>query len=440
MRQVMFGRVRRGEPSDGVTTARPSCQTTAARVWDASGVARSLVTVLSVFTVLLTSCSSGSDSLRSPTAVHPGGQLTPLLDTTLSVPRWFTATDGSAHLVYELLLTNAVPATVTLNAVEVRNADAGAPLARLSGDSLRAATSLAASPDAPTVQLPPSSVAVVWMEMAIQPNRIPKAITHRITIDPLPDVSTAAVPLTYTGTAVEVDRRPPIVVGHPLAGARWAALGSCCDGPHRRALYPIDGRWYLAQRFAIDFNQLEADNRPGTGDPALPTSFPTFGQPVYAVADGTVVVAVGGNPDLKVGERREEPTPENAGANRVALDIGDGRFAVYAHLQEGSVTVHPGDQVRRGDHIANVGSSGTTGGPHLHFQMTDRPSVVLADGMPYVFDTFELTGQTPPLADVLRYYDTLEPIPIATTRTEERRDQLPLGRDVVAFAAIPPGR
>ena len=239
----MFGRVRRGEPNDGVTTARPSCQATAAQVWDASGVARSLVTVLSVFTVLLTSCSSGSDSLRSPTAVHPGGQLTPLLDTTLSVPRWFTATDGSAHLVYELLLTNSLPATVTLNAVEVRNADAGAPLARLSGDSLRAATSLATSPDAPTVQLPPSSVAVVWMEIAIQPKRIPKAITHRITIDPLPDVSTAAVPLTYTGTVVEVDRRPPIVVGHPLAGARWAALGSCCNGPHRPALYPINGRW-----------------------------------------------------------------------------------------------------------------------------------------------------------------------------------------------------
>ena len=168
---------------------------------------------------------------------------------------------------------------MTLNAVEVRNADAGAPLARLSGDSLWAATSLATSPDAPTVQLPPSSVAVVWMEIAIQPKRIPKAITRHITIDPLPDVSTAAVPLTYTGTVVEVDRRPPIVVGHPLAGARWAALGSCCDGPHRRALYPIDGRWYLAQRFAIDFNQREADNRPGTGDPALPTSFPTFGQP-----------------------------------------------------------------------------------------------------------------------------------------------------------------
>ena len=304
----MFGRVRRGEPNDGVTTARPSCQATAAQVWDASGVARSLVTVLSVFTVLLTSCSSGSDSLRSPTCeIHPAVSSPHCCNTTLSVPRWFTATDGSAHLVYELLLTNSLPATVTLNAVEVRNTDAGAPLARLSGDSLRAATSLATSPDAPTVQLRHRLWPLSGWKLRLKPKRIPKAITHRITIDPLPDVSTAAVPLTYTGTAVEVDRRPPIVVGHPLAGARWAALGSCCDGPHRRAPYPIDGRWYLAQRFAIDFNQREADNRPGTGDPALPTSFPTFGQPVYAVADGTVVVAVNGNPDLKVGERREEP-------------------------------------------------------------------------------------------------------------------------------------
>jgi hypothetical protein len=249
----------------------------------------------------------------------------------------------------------------------------------------------------------------------------------------------AAVPLTFTGEAITVDRRPPIVLGPPLSGARWAALGSCCDGPHRRALYPIDGRWYLAQRFAIDFNQLEADNRPGIGDPLLPTSFPTFGQPAYAVADGTIVMAVDGNSDLKVGDARDEPTPQNAGGNRVAIDLGDGRFAVYAHLQKGSLMVHTGDRVRRGQRIANVGSSGTTGGPHLHFQVTDRPSLVQADGMPYEFSTFDLTGQTPPLADVLPYYDSLEPIPITTTRTGQRRDELPLGRDVVTFPAVEPG-
>ena len=224
-----------------------------------------------------------------------------------------------------------------------------------------------------------------------------------------------------------------MVLGAPLTGAGWAALGSCCDGPHRRALQPIGGRWYLAQRFAIDFNQLDAQNRPGVGDPTLPTSFPTFGQPVLAVADATVVDAVDRYPDLLVSEPREDVTPETAGGNRVVLDLGEGRFAIYAHLQAGSVAVQPGDQVTRGQHIANVGSSGTSGGPHLHFQVTDRPSVIVGDGLPYVFNAFELTGQTPPLEEVVPYYDTLEPIPITAERTGMRRDELPLGRDVMTF-------
>ena len=120
----------------------------------------------------------------------------------------------------------------------------------------------------------------------------------------------------------------------------------------------------------------------------------------------------------------------------MVLDIGAGHFADYAHLQAGSVAVKPGDRVARGQRIANAGSSGTSGGPHLHFQITDRPSVVVADGMPYVFNTFELTGQTPSLVDVLPYYDTLKPIPITTERTGPRRDEIPLGRDVLTFPAI----
>jgi hypothetical protein len=121
--------------------------------------------------------------------------------------------------------------------------------------------------------------------------------------------------LSYTGAPVPVDRRPLVALGAPVTGSGWAALGSCCDGPHRRALYPIDGQWSLAQRFAIDFNKLNADNRPGVGDPTLPTSFPTFGQPVLAVADATVAEAVDRYPDLNVGQAREDVTPESAGGN-----------------------------------------------------------------------------------------------------------------------------
>ncbi|GFG51942.1 peptidase M23 [Mycolicibacterium agri] len=382
----------------------------------------------------------GSCSAASPPAPPPdpaaGQQVTPLLTSTLSTPRWFTGSDGRTHLAYELMLTNVVPAAVTLNTVEVHDADSGGLLIRLSGDALRAATSLAASAEEPTVTLPPSSVGVVWLDIALDNPSVPGAITHRLAVEPPPGIPADGIAWTFTSPAVEVDRRPPVVIGAPLAGPRWAALGSCCDGPHRRAPYPIDGRWYLAQRFAIDFNQLDPQNRPGIGDPLAPTSFPTFGQPVYAVSDGTVVAAVDGNPDLRVNEARAEPTPENAGGNRVVVDIGDGRFAVYAHLHMNSVSVRVGERVTRGRHIADVGSSGTTGGPHLHFQISDRPSVVVADGLPYVFDSFELTGRTPPLSEVLKYYDTLAPIPLSVGDIGDRRDQLPLGRDVVTFPPI----
>ena len=65
--------------------------------------------------------------------------------------------------------------------------------------------------------------------------------------------------------------------------------------------------------------------------------------------------------------------------------------------------------------------------------MTDRPSVVNADGLPFVFDAFQLTGQTPPLAEVIPYYDTLDPIPVTTENAGPRQNALPLGSDLIAF-------
>lgn len=395
---------------------------------------RSRIAAIAAVCGLMASCAAAPHTAPAPPP-PVDGQVTPLLDRTLSAPRWFTGTDGEVHLVYELMLTNVVPAAVTLSAVEVRDADSGTTLIRLTDDALRAATSLAASPDTPTTLMPSSSVGVVWLDIPLGAAAVPTAVTHRLTIDPPAGLAASGIALTFGGMPVDVDQRPPVTIGAPLAGQEWVALGSCCDGPHRRAPYPIDGRWYLAQRFAIDFNQLDAQHRPGVGDPLSPSSFPTFGQPVYAVADGTVVAAVDGNPDLRVNEAREEPTPANAGGNRVVIDIGDGRFAVYAHLHRDSISVREGDRVTRGLHIADVGSSGTSGGPHLHFQVTDQPSVVRADGLPYAFDTFELTGQTPPLAEMLRYYDTLDPIPISTGNSGPRHGELPLSRDVVTFPA-----
>ena len=78
-------------------------------------------TVAAVCTLVLGACSAAPTPTSAPTEPVTGSQITPLLDTTLSTPRWFTGTDGQAHLVYELLLTNVIPALVTLHSVEVHD-------------------------------------------------------------------------------------------------------------------------------------------------------------------------------------------------------------------------------------------------------------------------------------------------------------------------------
>lgn len=362
-----------------------------------------------------------------------GWHFTPLIDSVISTPHWFDATDGKVHLVYELLLTNALAVPVTVMAVEVLDADSGATLVRLTGPSLLSAMSIVTSL-APNVMLPTATVGVVFLDVVLAGKAdVPEFVAHRVTIEPVSGLP--AWFMSFTGARVAVDRRPPVVLGPPVSGSGWDALGSCCDGPHRRTILSIDGRRFIPQRFATDFNKLDAQNRPGVGDPLLPASFPTFGVPVLAVADATVAVAIDRYPDLRVGVAPEQISPQSEGGNRIVLDLGDGRFAAYAHLQAGSVRVRPGDRVTRGQPLAKAGSSGTSGGPHVHFQVMDHPSILFADGLPYVFDAFVLTGQTPPIAQMLRYFDTLDPVPITTGNAGPRRKALPMGRDVVTFPA-----
>ena len=51
----------------------------------------------------------------------------------------------------------------------------------------------------------------------------------------------------------------------------------------------------------------------------------------------------------------------------VILDHGGGLTTLYGHAS--SILVHTGDHVQRGDAIAEVGSSGNSTGPHLHFEV-----------------------------------------------------------------------
>jgi murein DD-endopeptidase MepM/ murein hydrolase activator NlpD len=77
------------------------------------------------------------------------------------------------------------------------------------------------------------------------------------------------------------------------------------------------------------------------------------GTEVYATADGTI--------DLVERSRRGY-------GNRVIIDHGFGYKTMYAHL-EGFSNLWKGKEVKRGDIIAYVGSTGLSTAPHLHYEV-----------------------------------------------------------------------
>ena len=79
----------------------------------------------------------------------------------------------------------------------------------------------------------------------------------------------------------------------------------------------------------------------------------------------------------------------NPGGNAVVIDHGDNQFGYYAHLKPGSITLKAGVKVKAGDVIAEVGNSGESTEPSLHFHVMNNPDPNLGDGIPVVFSKWK---------------------------------------------------
>jgi len=119
-----------------------------------------------------------------------------------------------------------------------------------------------------------------------------------------------------------------------------------------------------------------------------PKSYAIYNKPAYAVADARVIAAVGNLEDSPIGSFPLNLPIDQADGNHVVLDLGGGHYALYAHFAPHSVEVHVGQHVHRGQVLGMVGTSGNSSEPHLHFQVTDGPSPLLSDGLPYLLPGF----------------------------------------------------
>ncbi len=374
----------------------------------------------------------------------PGSIFTPVVVSVISAPDPVKGSDSMYHFVYELEALNATGLAWTIDSIDVWGD--GKSVAPFKGEEL-AGRMVLLRDHTPTTTLQPGEAGIVFIHFALEESRIPAHIAHSITFsvpNGIPEgfKNFAGIPAdsdvyTYTAGTAPVGSADAIVLGPPLEGKGWVAADGCCDAKrHIRALMPIDDKLVVAQRFAIDWEMINGDRKIFVGDPKDVESYFAYGKNVLAAADAKVITAIDKYKDQVPGELPPGMTLEEADGNHIVLDLGGGKYALYAHLKPGSVKVKAGDTVKRGQVMGIVGNTGNTSAPHLHFHVMDGPSTLGSNGLPYVIDEFESKVKAPST----EAFDKaeIEGIPLEVVPVDKpgvHKNELPLDQSVVDFHA-----
>lgn len=215
--------------------------------------------------------------------------------------------------------------------------------------------------------------------------------------------------------AAEKNGFNPVIVDFPLRG-EWFAPNTPGDK------VPSHGTDALAQTYAYDFLQL-ADGTmeqfhfyrssrkryQALGIPVTDTL--CFGQDILSPVSGTVIQVQSDCKDPRWLQPNLDHLKmlfrmfwvsilgvflpvEKIGIHRL---IGnyiiirfDGGHAFLAHLRGGSITVKEGQKVSAGDYLGQVGHTGNSTAPHLHFHLMDSPDILTAKGVPCAFRELEI--------------------------------------------------
>ncbi len=200
----------------------------------------------------------------------------------------------------------------------------------------------------------------------------------------------------------------PITVEFPLRG-EW----HCPITPGSKI--PSHGTNKFGARYAYDFVQVDWNR---IGYPSYKGSFIgyllkgkklkdyyCYGKEVYSPFDGIVVTAEDGhkersNANFFVDLYNAKNTYADFNlskddiytfaGNYIVIKNNEKVYAALCHFKTGSIKVSKGQKVKKGDLLGEVGHSGNSTGPHLHFQLMDSENLLKAKGLPCAFETYEL--------------------------------------------------
>jgi len=181
----------------------------------------------------------------------------------------------------------------------------------------------------------------------------------------------------------------------PLRGVWYVGYGASFHTGHR---------WAIPEEFALDIAKVGESGLSHKGDGTRFDDYYAYGADVLAAADGRVIRTANDQAEDPSAMQRPNETQEAYSArlqkeqgerlakgltaitgNYVMVEHGKNEYSLYAHLQPGSVRVHVGDQVKAGDVIGKLGSSGNSTEPHLHFHVCNKPDPLMCAGIPVDF-------------------------------------------------------
>jgi Peptidase family M23 len=354
--------------------------------------------------------------------------------------------DGLIHLAYSLQLTNSWNREATVSGIEVvdpakGNAVTGTDRVMTASDKpITGQMRLLALPGTADVanfstRLAGGQAAIVYLDVTYKDTaEVPRAIAHRFAESVL-DQEGKPTAFTMLSPPLPLNCEGPIVLQPPVKGDGWVDGNGCCTeiGPHRFVMNSVNGELQPTEAFAIDWIRIDAKGELVHGDVNKPKDWVTYGVDLLAVGPGTIVEVVSNLPDVPPSKAPVGLTLEQIAGNRVILDLGSGHYAEYDHIVPNSVVVRVGEHVTTGQKLGLLGNSGNSTGPHLHFQLMNRPSTLDGSALPFVFDTMELQGR---IAGDLNTFgesgdrgETQRILPIS----KKLDHAMPLSMDVVSF-------